>query len=225
MGQVLETYRFGAGPFQGSVDAAICLLSPEASRLHGTGESFPFPEMPSSSQWVHIFPESLVHQVYPPHETTMKYFHWGVSRIILESEELPYIVPMFHCGLQDVFPEDRKFLKYIPRSVVFPKFGRKRQFLKFAFGQHLDVSLFAKERELWKKLSVSDYDGPEARNLRSSVAATLRKSVEEVRLSLGLSEEDERLKNPQFWANVGENSGIKIAGKYGNSVEVIEKEG
>ncbi|KAK7203082.1 hypothetical protein BZA70DRAFT_283838 [Myxozyma melibiosi] len=213
MGQVLATYRFGTGPYQGSIDAAISLLSPNMTTAQLKSESFAFPEKQLSPQWIHIFPESL-------------YFHWGVSRIILESEELPEIVPIFHCGLQNIFSEDREVMKYIPRSVIFPKFGASRQKLRFNFGQKLDPAMFASEREQWKKIPETEYDGEEARKLRSLVAAKLRESVVKVRDGLGLPKEDERLKDPEFWSGLDEKSGVKVAGKYGNtSVKVIEKEG
>ncbi|KAK9462614.1 uncharacterized protein V1516DRAFT_670706 [Lipomyces oligophaga] len=222
MGQVLATYRFGAGPYQGSVDSAIHLLSsPSPSK------PFQFPDRPLVSQWVHIFPESLVHQAYPPHKTTMKYFHWGVSRLILESASIPVIVPIFHNGLQDVFPEDREKWKYLPRTVIFPKLSKsKRLNLSFAFGNPLPDDYFATERAEWSNIPLDQYDGDAARKLRSKVAAKLRKAVISARSLLDLPEEDPRLKDPAFWAAVDESSGIKTAGKYAiNPVKVIEKEG
>ncbi|KAK9493757.1 hypothetical protein V1508DRAFT_414967 [Lipomyces doorenjongii] len=230
MGQVLATARFGTGVYQGSVDSAILLLSPSSrDSLPKTSDTdaHRFPPANLPPQWIHIFPESLVHQAYPPHQTSMKYFHWGVSRILLEAEQLPVIVPIFHQGLDEVFPEDRENLKYIPRTVVFPKWKKEnRMKLNFRFGAPLSESFFAKEREQWKDLADAQHDSEESWNLRSKVAALVREAVADVRKSMGLSDEDPRFKDPYFWSNVSKLSGVKIAGKYGNSsVKVVEKEG
>ncbi|KAK9328662.1 hypothetical protein V1520DRAFT_345499 [Lipomyces starkeyi] len=230
MGQVLATWRFGTGVYQGSVDSAILLLSPSSrDSLPETSDTdaHRFPPSNLPPQWIHIFPESLVHQAYPPHQTSMKYFHWGVSRIVLEAEKLPVIVPIFHQGLDDVFPEDREKLKYIPRTVVLPKWKKENRLkLNFRFGAPLSESFFAKEREQWKDLADTQHDSEESWNLRSKVAALVREAVADVRKSMGLSDEDPRFKDPYFWSNVSELSGVKIAGKYGNSsVKVLEKEG
>ncbi|KAK9323246.1 hypothetical protein V1517DRAFT_321099 [Lipomyces orientalis] len=230
MGQVLATRRFGTGVYQGSVDSAILLLCPSSRDSlpeASSTDAYRFPPSNLPPQWIHIFPESLVHQAYPPHQTSMKYFHWGVSRIILEVEKLPVIVPIFHQGLDDVFPEDRENWKYVPRTVVFPKWKKENRVkLNFKFGAPLGESVFAEEREQWKRLVDTKHDSEESWNLRSMVAARIREAVTDVRKSMGLRDEDPRFKDPYFWSNVSEITGVKIAGKYGNSsVKVVEKEG
>jgi monolysocardiolipin acyltransferase len=62
--------------------------------------------------WIHIFPEGRVHQ--HPHRT-MRYFKWGVARLILEPDVCPDIVPMWIEGYSGVFPEDREILRPLPR--------------------------------------------------------------------------------------------------------------
>ncbi|KAK9468690.1 hypothetical protein V1512DRAFT_202854 [Lipomyces arxii] len=232
MGQVLSTRRFGVGPYQGAIDSAILLLSPSirnslSKSSEITPATHPFPSGDLPPQWVHIFPESLVHQAYPPHKTTMKYFHWGVSRVLLEAEKMPIVVPVFHHGLEDVFPEDRESYKYVPRTVIFPRFSKKKRLpLNIKFGSAIDDIVFADDRIKWEKLKHISVDGTEARSLRSAVALKLRDAVSKVRSSMGLPEEDSRFKDVYFWSGTGESNGVKIAGKYGNSkVSVIEKDG
>ncbi|KAK9478612.1 hypothetical protein V1514DRAFT_330569 [Lipomyces japonicus] len=231
-GQVLCTHRFGAGPFQESLDAAVQLAYPRKD-ITDTDKSLPdnrfgaFGTIPP--QWIHIFPEALVHQVYPPHDSSMKYFHWGISRIVLEAEKVPVIVPIFHQGLEQVLPEDRKDLKYVPRTIFLPKFVRKFRSwltgkpdpllvtLKFGFGEPVADELFAEERQKWQQLSPEEFDGPAARMLRSKVAAKLREQVSQVRLQMGYPEEDARLRDHAFWSDIPSIKDVKIAGLYGNS--------
>ncbi|KAK9448792.1 uncharacterized protein V1518DRAFT_418233 [Limtongia smithiae] len=227
LGQVLPTWRFGTGPFQGAVDTAVFLVSPpprEIPKPYDPTKVFPPDNL--HPQWIHIFPESLVHQAYAPHNTTMKYFHWGVSRVVLEPERLPIIVPIYHDGLQEIFPEDRVKLKYVPRTLI-PRFRKKDRInLRFGFGEALDDDLFEAERQKWKSIAPEAYDSEDARALRSQVAAKLRESVIQLRAKMGYPPEDDRFKDHKFWSGINEESGIKVAGKYGNSkVTVIEKEG
>ncbi|KAK8066078.1 hypothetical protein PG997_012825 [Apiospora hydei] len=56
--------------------------------------------------WVHIFPEGCIHQ-HP--SMTMRYFKWGVARLILESEPMPDMLPMFIDGTQNIMSEERTF--------------------------------------------------------------------------------------------------------------------
>lgn len=90
--------------------------------------------------WVHIFPEGAVHQ---NSAVDMRYFKWGVSRLILESEPTPDVVPMFIDGNQHLMPEDRK-LRLIPRV------GAR---IRVAFGEKVDTEeRFGDLRQRWKEL-------------------------------------------------------------------------
>ncbi|KAK9453040.1 hypothetical protein V1511DRAFT_506356 [Dipodascopsis uninucleata] len=222
MGQVLSTKRFGAGPFQDSVDVSVYLLSKDRTRYENA-----YPPDNLIPQWMHIFPEALVHQAYPPHKTTMKYFHWGASRLVLEPDVQPVVIPIFHYGLDDVFPEDRTKFKYIPRSlfrpsILFPK--KYRQKLGFKFGSKLDDSIISKYREHYKLLR-HDHLSDKAWQLRSEVAASLREAVSDVRTSMGCQKEDPEFKKPTFWKDIHDVKSVKVAGKYGNSIKFIEREG
>lgn len=88
LGQTLPIERHGAGLFQAGIDEAIQLVSDPARG------------------WIHVFPEGRVHQ--DPQET-IRYFRWGVARIILEaamrSDRLPCVLPIFLRGFDKIMPE------------------------------------------------------------------------------------------------------------------------
>ncbi|GHJ87512.1 hypothetical protein NliqN6_3914 [Naganishia liquefaciens] len=94
LGQVIETVR-GGGIFQPAIDDAI--------RKLGEGE------------WVNIFPEGKVNQpnLHPP--GGMRRFKWGVSRMIMDAEEMPEVIPIWISGFDDVMPDTRKYLRFLPR--------------------------------------------------------------------------------------------------------------
>ncbi|KAK4204443.1 putative lysophosphatidylcholine acyltransferase [Triangularia verruculosa] len=124
-GQVLPCHRskhsIYGGLFQPCMTQAIRLLSnpaPAPSETHysttGTDSilsplTHPYYRRYS---WVHVFPEGLVHQ-HP--DVDLRYFKWGIARLILESEPKPDIVPMFIDGTQKCMAEDRGFPKFLPR--------------------------------------------------------------------------------------------------------------
>lgn len=77
-------------------------------------DTFPSPSayLTRRHAWVHIFPEGMIHQ---KEDKTMRYFKWGVSRLILESDPLPDIVPMWIEGPQEIMDEARTFPRFLPR--------------------------------------------------------------------------------------------------------------
>lgn len=90
--------------------------------------------------WVHIFPEGLVHQ---QRDRGLRYFKWGVARLILESEPAPDVVPMFIDGPDRMMHEDRTFPRFLPR------FGQK---VRIVFGDILDPETFGDLRARWRRL-------------------------------------------------------------------------
>lgn len=91
--------------------------------------------------WVHVFPEGLVHQ-HPQRQ--MRYFKWGVARLILEAEPMPDVVPMFIDGTCEIMHEDRTFPRFVPRG------GKK---VTVAFGDKVDMeATFGDLRARWKRL-------------------------------------------------------------------------
>ncbi|KAG0173430.1 hypothetical protein DFQ28_010948 [Apophysomyces sp. BC1034] len=93
-GQAIPTIR-GIGIFQPAVDYAIHKCN--------------------TNGWIHIYPEGYVNQ-----SGTMVRFKWGVSRIIMESERCPLVIPIWHEGMQHVRPLQGPFVRlFQPVTVVF----------------------------------------------------------------------------------------------------------
>nr|CAX73490.1 tafazzin [Schistosoma japonicum] len=106
--------HFGGGVYQPSMDFCIDLLN--------------------SGQWVHIFSQGRIIQ---PHERGSERnirLRWGIGRLIAESKEDPLIIPIWHCGLDELNPSE------VPdTSVTLSRiFGRPRQ-LTVAVGKPIDT--------------------------------------------------------------------------------------
>ncbi|KAK3302383.1 uncharacterized protein B0T15DRAFT_542789 [Chaetomium strumarium] len=217
-GQVLPCHRlkhspFG-GPFQPVVREAIRLLStPPSSALppahltystngedtHISPLAYPLHRRFS---WVHVFPEGCVHQ----HASTdLRYFKWGLARLILESDPAPDVLPMFIDGTQRCMPEDRGFPRFLPRI------GKT---VRVAFGEVLDYeATFGDLRRRWEGLVKRERErvaskggrgrgrelmllpgdlptdelkyGREAQEIRIEVARRMREEILKVRKALG----------------------------------------
>ncbi|KAI0906752.1 acyltransferase [Ustulina deusta] len=211
-GQVLPTHRLQYSPhgglFQPTVTQAIRLLSaqpflkpPPSSKAMADEVDIPglspvYAE--NRHSWVHVFPEACVHQ-HP--KMFMRYFKWGVSRMILESEPMPDVLPIFVDGTQHMMPENRGWPRFLPR------FGVK---LRVAFGEPVDAEkIFGDLRARWQELVRQEHSktqmpqvlgelsdelkyGEEAMELRVEVARRVREEVSKVRRSLGYSDEEPR---------------------------------
>ncbi|KAH6664932.1 hypothetical protein B0J14DRAFT_606995 [Halenospora varia] len=250
-GQVLPTHR-GAyskhgGLFQPTVSQAIRLLSsqpfpkvlhhptpePTISDPFSSGsltystndiDTFPAPSAYPSRKhsWIHIFPEGRVHQ----HPTkSLRYFKWGVSRLILESEPLPEIIPIFIDGNQAVMHEAREWPRFIPRA------GKD---IRIAFGEKVDgEKVFGELREKWRRLVKMQKEalikkgeainwemgelteglkyGTEAVALRKEVTMRIRQEVLKVRKSLGYPDEDPKAGLVETWIEEGGKTTGKMA--------------
>lgn len=216
LGQVLSTQRFGSGPFQDSIDCAVELLSPEAPySAHTFGSPSTGGPEDGKAKWVHIFPETYVHQPLAPYANTLRYFHWGVSRMVLEATRPPMIVPIFTHGLEKAWPEDRsKF------SSFFRGMGSK---IEFNVGLPLEDQAIGSFRQRWLDLIDRDPEadlskdmtenlrtGSEAESLRSELAKFIRDGVLRTKLELGFPSEDKRFESHEFWALPEEESGVKV---------------
>lgn len=224
LGKVLSTERFGAGPFQGSVDAAIRLLSPDDT----LDIDFPAPRQPLVAEqikppmelknklsvvrlkpsWFHVFPEGFVLQLEPPFSNSMRYFHWGISRLLVESTRPPIVLPIFSTGFEKIAPEsaaESPLERFMPRNF--------RHEINVFFGEPIADSIIDNFRSEWRKLVEKYHDpknpfdlseqlknGEEAKELRSRIAATLREAVADVRHKIAqFPVEDPRFKLPEFW--------------------------
>jgi monolysocardiolipin acyltransferase len=157
----------------------------------------------NSFSWIHIFPEGMIHQ---SPEKNMRYFKWGVARLILEPPECPDVVPMFIEGTDRIMHEGRQFPRFIPRI------GKK---VHVTFGKEISTEeVFGDLRKRWKEIRDEDYrktlkcpnaqypdeavglltdpllEGEEAIELRKECTRRLRQEVLKVRRSRGYPDED-----------------------------------
>lgn len=148
----------------------------------------------------------------------MRYFKWGVARLILESEPCPDVVPIWIDGPQEVMNENRTWPRPLPRA------GKK---VSVAFGEVVDGRVWEEFRAQWRGLkerarrrgegaeSVARFgevdeellrDGEEARQLRKDVTMMVRRAVLEVRRSTGLPDEDPKAGLSETWRREGGKS-------------------
>ncbi|PYI34267.1 hypothetical protein BP00DRAFT_433905 [Aspergillus indologenus CBS 114.80] len=165
----------------------------------------------NSYSWFHIFPEGMIHQA--PNKT-MRYFKWGVARLILEASECPDVVPIWLEGLDQVMHESREFPRFLPRV------GKE---VSITFGKKVDTeAVFGESRRKWQQIrakaertSPDTRDlplgvlndellyGPEAVELRKEVTMKVRNLVLEVRRSRGHSDEDPKAGLAETWIREG----------------------
>lgn len=200
---------FTSGSMTYSTNGSDCFTSPSYYTSH-------------KHSWVHIFPEGRIHQ-HP--QKALRYFKWGISRLILEAEPMPEIIPMFIDGNQNVMHESRTFPRFIPRA------GND---ITIAFGEAVDgEKVFGELRRRWQRLvklqkealrrKGEDWDIPmgelteglkfntEAVALRKEVTQRIREEVLKVRRSLGHPDEDPKNGLVETWIEEGEGS--KATGK------------
>ncbi|GAQ06380.1 lysophosphatidylcholine acyltransferase [Aspergillus lentulus] len=165
----------------------------------------------NSYSWVHIFPEGKIHQA--PNKT-MRYFKWGVARLILEANECPDIVPIWLEGFDQVMHESRGFPRFLPRV------GKD---ISITFGKKVDSeAVFGDMRRRWREIKAkAESASPETRNLplgvlsdellhdeeavelRKEVTKKVRDLVLEVRRTRGLSDEDPKHGLAETWIEEG----------------------
>lgn len=188
---------FSAGALTYTTNGADIFQSPSsyASRRHS---------------WIHIFPEGRIHQHT---DRTMRYFKWGVSRLILEAQPAPDVVPMYVEGLEHVMHESREFPRFLPRV------GKQ---VSITFGDKLDgQAVFGDLRERWAALEkrvrggraresadeelgvLGDEElrtGPEAVRLREECTLRVRRAVLALRTARGYPDEDPKSSLAATWA-------------------------
>lgn len=176
LGRTLPLYRFGHGIFQDSINVQIHMLE-------------------KHNVWTHIFPEGFIGQ---DEELVMRFFRWGLARLILEPTVTPAVVPIFFSGFEKVMPDDRKTLRFLPRI------GKN---IKLTFGQPIDDIKIESFRTRWRELSDKYLVGKhwfditpdlwpaelrhstEVDKLRSEVVALARDAVNELRIRSGFAPE------------------------------------
>ena len=163
--------------------------------------------------WVHVFPEGMTHQT---EDMQMRYFKWGVARLILEPTECPDVVPIFLEGTDKIMHETREFPRFIPRA--FNK-------VTVSFGKEVDTeATFGDLRKKWRDLADADAkergsaewseltlglvpaslaNHPEAIELRKECAKRVRDEVLKVRRSRGYPDEDPKASAAETWIREG----------------------
>jgi monolysocardiolipin acyltransferase len=146
----------------------------------------------------------------------MRYFKWGVARLILEPTECPDVVPIFIEGTDQVMHESRRFPRFIPRA------GKN---ITVTFGKEVDTeAVFGDLRKRWRELTDETMrasgwdkwnesllgvlpsaltDGEEAIELRKECARRVREEVLKVRRSRGLPDLDPKSGLMETWAREG----------------------
>lgn len=161
-------------------------------------DAFPSPSSFESRRhaWLHVFPEGKIHQDRTARH--MRYFKWGVARLILEAEPCPDLVPIWIEGPDDVMHEERRWPRFVPR----PFRG-----VSVTFGRPVDVEgVFGDLRERWRELRRRDARdgrkwplgelseelkyGEEAVDLRMECTMRVRREVLKVRKRRGWPDED-----------------------------------
>jgi len=147
-------------------------------------------------------------------DKVMRYFKWGVARLILEAEPCPDVLPIWIDGPQEVMNYERTWPRFVPRG------GKD---VSVRFGELVDrEAVWGRFRERWRQLkerarrkrltsssstslsSQSELEdetlgelhddelkyGAEAQQLRIDVTLAVRNEVLKVRRAAGLSDED-----------------------------------
>ena len=144
----------------------------------------------------------------------MRYFRWGIARLILEPEECPDIIPMWIEGNNEIMPEDRVAPRWVPRI------GKK---CGVWFGENVGgerEGVFRELRQKWRAL-VEDNKrkgggglevgvlndelkyGKEAVALREECTRHVRGEVLRVRRMSGLADEDPKEGLVETWREEG----------------------
>lgn len=212
LGQVLATGRFGVGPFQGSIDACIRLLSPYNTlpAANKNEKHDPKRYVHMKPAWVHVYPEGFVLQLQPPFNNSMRYFKWGFTRMILEATKPPVVVPIFTTGFEKIASEETAedmIERFLPSN-----FGTE---INVTVGDQIDDKIITVYRKEWQDL-VKKYSDPktpndlndelkygkDAEDLRSRLAAELRTHISDIRHNeRQYPIEDPRFKSPFWWKN------------------------
>lgn len=206
-------------PHSASEDPSRSLKSPDLADPFSNGhltfstngqDSFPSPSAYLSRRhaWVHIFPEGMIHQ---SEHRIMRYFKWGVSRLILESDPLPDIVPIFIEGFDEIMHETRTFPRFIPRPF---------KNVRVTFGEKLNAEeVFGDLRRRWQQMRAKEEEkgavlpvgmlndslkySEEAVSLRKECTRRMRQAVLDVRRQRGYPEDDPKNSLAETWLREG----------------------
>lgn len=141
----------------------------------------------------------------------MRYFKWGVSRLILESEPCPDVVPIWIEGPDQIMHESREFPRFLPRPF---------KDINITFGKKLDTDkVFGDLRARWKKIRDQEEKGSgplpvgvlsdglkyskEAEKLRIECTMRVRQAVLDLRRMRGWPDIDPKVGPAETYAIEG----------------------
>jgi monolysocardiolipin acyltransferase len=133
--------------------------------------------------WIHIFPEA---RIYQAPDLPMRFFKMGISKLILEPENPPIVIPMFHSGMESVMREQKIPPQFLPST------GKD---IHIRFGEPIPSTILDKLREKWEKVKEHPTKG-DLRALRIEAAETVREAVNQVRSSMGFPPEPPHSNDP-----------------------------
>jgi monolysocardiolipin acyltransferase len=136
------------------------------------------------NSWVHIFPEA---RIYQAPDLPMRYFKMGVSKLILEPEKAPFVIPMFHSGMETVMQELRIPPQFLPST------GKD---IHVRFGEPISFNVLERLRERWQEVKEHPTKS-EVRHLRIETAELVRAAVNDVRSGMGFPPEPPNSNDPQ----------------------------
>jgi len=203
-------------PIQNAPDIVDPFSSGALTYTTNGTDSFQAPSAYGSRRhaWVHVFPEGRIHQKA---DKTMRYFKWGVARLILEAEPCPDVVPMWIEGMDQVMHESRQWPRFIPRP------GKD---ISVTFGDKVDTeATFGDLRARWRALieRVKEVKGEaaadevgilrddelkygqEAVELRKECTLRVRKEVLKLRVQQGWPAEDPKASLVETWRQEGDS--------------------
>lgn len=238
LGKILPCERFGRGIQQPALDACVRVLSPDEtldadhiyhpknvaldtlvppsmpSRHDFLNERYTAPMLRKKTSWLHIFPEGFVCQLEAPFNNSMRFFHWGIARLILEPTVAPIVVPIFSDGFEKIKPEHIE-----EKMIDFFHFSNLGSEVTVNIGPRLDQQVIESFREEWKKLCKKHEDpqnpakiskelmfGDEAKELRHRVTSYVRDKMSDLR-SVRFGPEDPRFKSMSWWEEYTKTEG------------------
>jgi len=136
------------------------------------------------NSWIHIFPEAQIHQ---SPNLPMRFFKMGMSKLILEPDTPPIVIPMFHSGMETVMREYKVPPQFLPST---------QKDIHIRFGDPIAVDVLERLRGQWHQ--IKDHPTPsEVRALRIETVELVRDAVNDVRSSMGFPPEPPDSNDPK----------------------------
>ncbi|XWS30602.1 hypothetical protein CRYUN_Cryun23aG0000100 [Craigia yunnanensis] len=137
----------------------------------------------NNGAWLHTFPEGKVSQEDAP----IRRLKWGTASLIVRAHVTPIVLPMIHCGFEEVMPENF----FLDRRPPFPLCNKK---IKIIIGEPLEFDIpkmrqlaFSMSRDLsftsrgWPIISPYGLDEAAQRCLYSTISEQIQTAMEGLR--------------------------------------------